>query len=58
MLLEASYPSDLGDGERFHLVTSDGYDIKIRSYCKGSAEKGYVLYESGGGSCGIDFYEI
>ncbi|CAK70807.1 unnamed protein product (macronuclear) [Paramecium tetraurelia] len=55
---EANYPNSLGEGEQFYTVESQGYDVKIRTYCTGVKNQQQIILEAGGGSGGCDFSEI
>ncbi|CAD8193605.1 unnamed protein product [Paramecium pentaurelia] len=55
---EANHPGSLGEGEEYYTVQSQGQDVRIRTYCLGEKNLPQIILESGGGSSGIDFYEI
>ncbi|CAD8128644.1 unnamed protein product [Paramecium sonneborni] len=55
---EANHPGSLGDGEEYYVVKSQGEDVKIRTYCTGLKSLPQIILEAGGGSSGVDFYEI
>ncbi|CAD8183920.1 unnamed protein product [Paramecium pentaurelia] len=55
---EANHPGSLGEGEQYYIVESQGQDVKIRTYCTGAKNLPQIILEAGGGSSGVDFYEI
>ncbi|CAK93394.1 unnamed protein product (macronuclear) [Paramecium tetraurelia] len=55
---EANHPGSLGEGEEYYTVKSQDLDVVIRTYCIGAKNLPQIILEAGGGSSGVDFYEI
>ena len=47
-------------GEKYVTVKSQGYDIRIRTYCTGPAVQTstVILFEVGGGSSAVDVFSL